>query len=144
MPSVSVYLNFRNQCEAAFARYREVFGGDFEGGLHRFKDMPPQPDAAPLSAEIGELVMHVTLPILGGFKLMGCDAPEAFCGPFQDGSNVHINLQPDSRAEADRLFAALSEGGQVTMPMAVMFWGDYFGSCTDRFGIRWMINCSAP
>jgi PhnB protein len=87
--------------------------------------------------------MHVTLPILGGFKLMGCDAPEGLCGPFQEGSSIHINLQPDSRAEADRLFVALAEGGQVTMPMAVMFWGDYFGSCTDRFGIRWMINCSA-
>ncbi|MBP8144896.1 VOC family protein [Pseudorhodoferax sp.] len=143
MASVSVYLNFRNQCEAAFTRYREVFGAEFEGELHRFKDMPPQPGCPALDAETAELVMHVTLPILGGFKLMGCDAPEGLCGPFQEGSSIHINLQPDSRAEADRLFVALAEGGQVTMPMDVMFWGDYFGSCTDRFGIRWMINCSA-
>jgi PhnB protein len=88
MASVSVYLNFRNQCEAAFTRYREVFGAEFEGELHRFKDMPPQPGCPALDAETAELVMHVTLPILGGFKLMGCDAPEGLCGPFQDGSNA--------------------------------------------------------
>ena len=95
MASVSVYLNFRNQCEAAFTRYREVFGAEFEGELHRFKDMPPQPGCPALDAETAELVMHVTLPILGGFKLMGCDAPEGLCGPFQEGSSIHINLQPD-------------------------------------------------
>ncbi|WP_374662495.1 VOC family protein [Inhella sp.] len=143
MASVSVYLNFRNQCEAAFVRYREVFGGDFDGGMHRFKDMPPQPGCPPLDAATGELVMHVCLPILGGFLLMGSDAPEGMCGPFQEGSSVNINLQPDTRAEADRLFAALSEGGQVSMPMADQFWGDYFGACEDRFGIRWMVNCAA-
>lgn len=144
MASVSVYLNFRDQCEAAFQRYREIFGGEFqEGGIHRFGDMPPQEGCPPPDAATAQLVMHVGLPILGGFVLMGSDAPESFCGPFQDGSNVQINLQPDSRAESDRLFAALSDGGQVVMPMADMFWGSYFGACTDRFGIRWMINCDA-
>lgn len=142
MATVSVYLNYRNSCEAAFTRYREVFGGDFvEGGIHRFGDMPPQEGCPPIDAATAPLVMHVGLPILGGFVLMGSDAPEAFCGPFQQGSSVHINLQPDTRAETDRLFAALSEGGEVTMPLAEMFWGAYFGSCTDRFGIRWMFNC---
>lgn len=141
MPSVSVYLNFRDQCEAAFTRYREIFGGDYaEGGMHRFGDMPPQEGMPPLDAATAKLVMHVTLPILGGFSLMGSDAPEGLCGPFQEGSSVHISLHPDSRAEADRLFAALSEGGQVVMAMADMFWGSYYGACTDRFGIRWMIN----
>jgi PhnB protein len=142
MATVSVYLNFRNQCEQAFHRYREIFGGEFqEGGIHRFGDMPPQEGMPPLDAATAQLVMHVGLPILGGFVLMGSDAPEGLCGPFQEGSSVHINLQPDTRAETDRLFAALSEGGQVTMPLAEMFWGAYFGSCTDRFGIRWMFNC---
>lgn len=144
MARVSVYLNFRDQCEAAFTRYREVFGGDFsDGGIHRFGDMPPQEGCPPMDGATRQLVMHVSLPILGGFVLMGSDAPEGLCGPFQDGSNVNINLQPDSRAEADRLFAALSDGGTVGMPMAEMFWGAYFGSCTDRFGIRWMVNCEA-
>jgi PhnB protein len=59
------------------------------------------------------------------------------------GNNVYINLEPDSRADADRLFAALSAGGAVEMPLQEMFWGGYFGSLTDRFGIRWMFNCSS-
>ena len=107
MATVSVYLTFRTQCEAAFTRYREIFGGDFsEGGLRRFGDMPPHENSPPMDAAVAQLVMHVGLPILGGFELMGSDAPEAMCGPFQEGSSVHINLQPDKRAEADRLFAA--------------------------------------
>ena len=144
MATVSVYLNFRDSCEAAFEHYRQVFGGEFDGGLiHRFGDMPPQEGCPPLDPALAKLVMHVSLPILGGVRLMGSDAPEGLCGPFQEGSSVHINLQPDTRAEADRLFAALSAGGQVTMAMAEQFWGAYFGSFTDRFGIRWMINCEA-
>ena len=144
MATVSAYLNFRTQCEEAFLRYRDIFGGDFtEGGLHRFGDMPPQDGCPPMDAATQRLVMHVSLPILGGFLLMGSDAPESLCGPFQEGSSVHLNLQPDTRAETDRLFAALSEGGTVTMPLAEMFWGAYFGSCTDRFGIRWMFNCES-
>jgi PhnB protein len=60
-----------------------------------------------------------------------------------EGNNVYINLEPDSRAEADRLFAALSAGGEVEMPLADRFWGDYFGSCADKFGIHWMFNCTS-
>lgn len=144
MATVSVYLNFRDQCEAAFTRYREIFGGDFDApGLQRFGDMPPHAEAPPMDAATAALVLHVSLPALGGVRLMGSDAPEGMCGPFQQGSSVHINLQPDTRAEAEQLFAALSDGGQISMPLADMFWGAYFGSCTDRFGIRWMVNCDS-
>jgi PhnB protein len=59
------------------------------------------------------------------------------------GNNVHINLEPDTREEADCLFAALAEGGRVEQPMQDMFWGAYFGSLADRFGVHWMINVSA-
>ena len=51
-------------------------------------------------------------------------------------------LEPDTRSETKRLFDALSAGGTVTMDLAVMFWGDYYGTCTDKFGIQWMFNCS--
>jgi PhnB protein len=61
----------------------------------------------------------------------------------QPGNNMHINLQPDTRAEADRIFRGLSSGGKVQMPLVEMFWGDYFGSLTDRFGISWMVNCAS-
>ena len=86
--------------------------------------------------------MHVELPILGSHVLMGTDAPESMGFTVTPGNNMFINLEPDTRAETDRLFNALSEGGTVGMPLADMFWGGYFGSLTDRFGISWMFNCT--
>ncbi len=102
--------------------------------------MPGQP---PLSDADRQLVMHVELATLGEHVLMGTDAPESMGFQLHQGNNVHINLEPDTRADTDRLFAALSEGGTVQMPLQQMFWGDYFGSLTDRFGICWMVNCSS-
>jgi PhnB protein len=84
--------------------------------------------------------MHVALPILGGHLLMGSDAPESLGFKVNQGNNVYISIHPDSRTEADTLFAKLSAGGVVEMPMQDMFWGDYYGSLTDKFGIRWMVN----
>jgi PhnB protein len=86
--------------------------------------------------------MHVALPILGGHMLMGTDAPESLGFKVNIGNNVYISLHPDSRSEADELFAKLSEDGGVEMPMRDMFWGDYYGSLVDKFGIRWMVNYS--
>ena len=83
--------------------------------------------------------MHIELPILGGHVLMGTDAPKSMGFTITLGNNVH--LEPDSRAEADRLFNGLSAGGKVEMPLQDMFWGAYFGSFTDQFGIRLMVNC---
>ena len=88
------------------------------------------------------LVMHIELPILGGHVLMGTDMP-ASMGAVVHGNGLHLNLEPDSRADTDRLFSGLADGGKVDMPLQVMFWGDYFGSLTDRFGIHWMFNCSS-
>ena len=141
MARVSTYLNFSTQTEEAFNFYRRVFGGEFNGPIHRFGDMPPQP-GQPLPDAIKHLVMHIELPILGGHVLMGTDAPEGMGFKVIPGNNTHINLEPDTRAEADRLFQGLSEGGVVDMPLQDMFWGAYFGSFTDRYGIRWMINCA--
>jgi PhnB protein len=87
--------------------------------------------------------MHVELAITGGHVLMGTDAPESMGFQVNKGNNVYINLEPDTRAEANRLFAALSAGGKVGQPMQEMFWGAYWGSFTDQFGVQWMINCTA-
>lgn len=142
MAGVSTYLNFDGNTEEAFNFYRSVFGGEFAGGgIMRMGDAPPQEGAPPLPEEHGQLVMHVELDILGGHKLMGTDAPCSMGFTVNAGNNVHINLEPDSREEAKRLFDALSEGGKVTTPLNDAFWGAYFGSFTDRFGIQWMINC---
>jgi PhnB protein len=72
---------------------------------------------------------------------MGTDAPESMGFKLNQGNNVYINLEPDTRPETDRLFKALSEGGAVEMQLAEQFWGDYFGSLTDKFGVKWMFNC---
>ena len=143
MASVSTYLNFGRETEAAFNFYKSVFGGEFAGpGIMRMGDVPPQEGMPPLPEADKNLVMHVELKILAGHSLMGSDAPESHGFKVVKGNNVHINLQPDTRKETERLFKALSEGGKVTMELQDMFWGDYFGSCTDKFGVNWMFNCA--
>jgi len=143
MASVSTYLNFPRNTEAAFNFYKSVFGTEFSTPIGRFRDMPPQPDQPPLPAADLDLVMHVALPILGGHELMGTDAPESMGFKVNMGNNVYINLAPDTRGETNRLFRLLAEGGKVEMPLQEMFWGDYFGSLTDKFGVQWMFNCAS-
>ncbi|MCW5859217.1 MAG: VOC family protein [Caldilineales bacterium] len=143
MARVSTYLNFPRSTEEAFMFYRSVFGGDFEGSIMRFRDIPADPNSPPMAEADKDLVMHVMLPILGGHILMGTDAPESMGFTVTPGNNTYINLEPDTRAETDRLFEALAEGGEVEMVLQDMFWGGYYGSLTDRFGIQWMFNCAS-
>ena len=142
MASVNTYLNFLDQTEEAFLFYQSVFGGAFTGGISRFGDMPPQEGQAPMSEETKQQIMHISLPILGGVHtLMGNDCPPEMGFTVNVGNNVHISVSPDSREETKKLFEALAEGGTVTMELQDMFWGAYYGSCTDKFGIQWMFNC---
>ncbi|WP_026464362.1 VOC family protein [Adhaeribacter aquaticus] len=142
MASVSTYLNFQGNTEEAFSFYRSVFGGEFIGGISRFRDIPPMEGMPALPDADQDLVMHIALPILGDHLLMGTDAVESMGFRVQPGNNVYINLLTDTRDETERLFGALSAGGQVEQPLQDMFWGDYYGSCKDRFGVQWMVNCS--
>lgn len=145
MASVSTYLNFNRNTEEAFNFYKSVFGGDFFGdGPMRFGDFPPQEGQPPLSDEDKNLIMHVELRIFNNHSLMGTDAPNSMGFNLNFGNNSYINLQPDTRAETDRLFAALSKNGQITSQLEEMFWGDYFGHCIDQFGVQWMFNCGEP
>lgn len=143
MASVSTYLNFPRNTEEAFNFYKSVFGGEFKGEIQRFSQVPPQEGQPPLKEEDKNLVMHVALPILNGHLLMGTDAPESMGFKVNFGNNVYINLEPDTRVELDKLFKALSEGGKVEMEPQEMFWGDYFASCTDKFGVNWMFNTAS-
>lgn len=141
MAQVSTYLNFQRNTEEAFNFYRSIFGGEYSGGgIARFSDIPPSDGMPPIAEADKNLVMHIELPIHGGHLLMGTDAPESMGFKVNEGNNVHINLEPDSRAETKRLFEALSAGGTITMELQYMFWGAYYGSCTNKFGINWMFN----
>lgn len=140
MASVGTYLNFNRNTEEAFNFYRTVFGGDFIGGIMRLGDAPPQPGAPELSAADKNLVMHVALPICGGHLLMGTDAPESLGFKVSFGNNSYICLSPDDRAHCDKIFNGLAAGGQVSQALSDTFWGAYFGTVTDRYGVQWMIN----
>ena len=142
MARVSIYLNFANNTEEVFNFYKTVFGTEYsEYGIMRFGDVPPSAEMPPMPDELKNLVMHVELPILGGFVLMGSDAPEAMGFKINQGNNFLINLEPETRAETEKLFKALSAGGTVQQELQDMFWGSYYGSCVDKFGVQWMFNC---
>jgi PhnB protein len=142
MARTNTYLNFPRNTEEAFNFYKSVFGGEFTGGgIGRFKDVPPAEGMPALAEEDKNLIMHIELPITGGHVLMGTDAPESMGFNVNFGNNVYISLEPDTRDETKRLFDALSEGGKVTMDLQDAFWGAYYGSCTDKFGVHWMFNC---
>lgn len=143
MARTSIYLNFPGNTEDAFLFYRSVFGGEFgNDGIARFGDMPAMDDAPPMSDAIKAMILHVELTITGGVILMGTDAPQEMGFSVIQGNNVNINLEPDTREEADRLFHALAEGGIILQPLQEMFWGAYYGQVQDRFGIHWMFNCT--
>jgi PhnB protein len=129
------YLNFDGNAEEAFRLYQSVFGGELF-----IQKMGSAPGTENMSEEEKNLVMHVSLPIGDGQFLMASDCVTSQGHVLQVGNNNYISLSPDSREEADRIFNALSQGGTVEMPMEDMFWGDYFGSFKDKYGVCWMIN----
>ena len=138
MARTNTYLNFPRNTEEAFNFYKSVFGGEFSGGgIARMGDIPN----LQLAEEDKNLIMHVELPILGGHVIMGTDAPESRGFQVVAGNNIHISLEPDSKEETLGLFESLSAGGQVTMELQDTFWGAYYGTCIDKFGIQWMFNC---
>jgi PhnB protein len=139
MSKLNSYLNFDGNAEEAFNFYKSVFGGEFAGGVMRMGDAPGMEDIA--EEEKGR-VMHVSLPITGGDTLMASDIMPSMGQKLVVGNNNYICVSPDSKEEADRLFAGLSAGGEVEMPMEDQFWGDYFGSFKDKFGVCWMIAYS--
>lgn len=141
MTTVNIYLNFNGNCEEAFNFYKSVFGGEFPY-IGKFKDMPPQ-EGMPLSKEMGDRIMHISLPISKETMIMGSDTGGEWASSFQQGNNFSICINTGSKEEADRLFNGMSEGGKVTMPLANTFWGDYFGMFTDKFGINWMVSFNA-
>ena len=133
---INPYLSFKGQCREAFEFYAKTFHGE----IAMIMTQGESPMAAELPPENRDAVMHAQLNV-GDQVLMGADAVES-CGPSQGNGCVTINV--DGVDEAERLFAALSAGGTVFMPIAETFWAQRFGIVTDRFGTPWMINCLKP
>lgn len=143
MTIVNPYLTFLGNCEEAFNYYKSVFGGEFTY-LGRFKDMPPQEGQPPMGEEMGEKIMHISLPISKETILMGSDTGGEWGSQTVVGNNISLSISADSKDEANRIYNALANGGATTMPMEQTFWGDYFGMCTDKFGINWMVSFNDP
>ena len=134
------YLNFPGNAEEAFDFYKSVFGGEYSS-LVRFKDMSMEGVSIPEADQ--DKIMHIALPV-GEALLMASDALESLGQKLVRGNDHYVSLHPESRAEADRIYTALSEGADIEMPIGDQVWGDYFGSLRDKFGIGWMINHGPP
>lgn len=133
-----IYLNFIDNCEAAFHFYRSVFNSEFIW-VSKFKDMPPSEDY-PLAEKDREKLIHISMPIMDNMILMGSDLPESMERQFVAGNNFSISLNSNDKPELERLFTALSEGGNVIMPANKTFWSEYYGLVIDKFGIAWQVN----
>lgn len=136
MTKINPYLNFNGNTEEAFNFYKLVFGGEFSS-VNRYNEMP---GSEKMPGEDAKKILHISLPISDGFILMASDAMEPMSPKIIMGNNMYINITPDSQEEADRLFNGLSAGGKIEMAMEKTFWGAYFGSFVDKFGVGWMIN----
>ena len=130
---VIAYLNFLGQCKAAFEFYARTFGGEIVG-MVTYGDTPTG-ESTP--AEQKGLIANVRMKV-GKSELMGSDCPPEY---FKPTAGTSISLMIEDPSEAERIFNALAEGGQVSMPFGQTFWAHRFGMATDRFGIPWMVNC---
>lgn len=136
MTTINPYIHFNGNAFEAFTFYKSVFGGEFSA-LSRYKDTDFL-DEATKAAE-GEKIMHIELPI-GTAVLMGSDTPSAMGTHNERENRSKLSVQASSREEADRIYQALSAGGEVEMPIGDSPWGSYFAMFRDKYGFEWMIN----
>lgn len=141
MARVSTYLNFMGNTEEAINFYGSVFGTKVEEPIMWMSEMPSDPSRPALSDAEKKMVAHIELPILAGHLLMATDMLASQGHELRLGNNVTINLELDDRGEADRIFQLLSEGGSDQFGLLDMPWGAYWGTCADRYRVRWMFNC---
>lgn len=130
---IQPYLNFDGQCREAFLFYHQVLGGEL-ATLQTHGESPMRDHTPP---EWHDRILHARL-IVGDEELMGSDSPP---GQHAQPQGFAVSLNIDDPAAAERIFAALSAGGAVQMPLQQTFWAGRFGMCTDRFGVPWMVNC---
>lgn len=132
------YLVMNGNAREAVAFYQKALDATLVG-LQTFGDMPSDPNH-PTPDAMKDLVMHAMLKV-GETDLMFSDTMPNM--PHQPGNQVQVTLVTDSAATSQRIFAALSEGGQVIMPVQETFWSPAYGQLTDKFGVPWQINTEA-
>ncbi len=132
--SLNPYLAFPGNCREAFDFYRNVFGGEF-GLVSTFRDGP---DDWNIPAAELDLIMHISLPV-GNSVLMGSDISSTMGSQPIAGTNFAITFDAQDRQHADTIFASLTAGGEVQVPLGETFWGAYFGVVVDRFGFQWQV-----
>jgi PhnB protein len=133
---IAPHLHFSGNCAEAFKFYETLFGGQITFSM----TLGQSPMAAQSPPETHDMIMHMSLQV-GDWVLLGADAPPQF---YTKPQGFSVTLSIDDPAEADRLYAALSEGGAVRMELQETFWAHKFAMVTDRFGSPWMINCAKP
>lgn len=132
------YLMFGGNCREAFTRYHEIFGGELE--LMSYGDVPSDGEATPEMAQMADYLAHASLSF-DGHLLMASDDPSPDFGPVK---GMEVMYSTDDPTEAERVFDALVDGGEVMMPFGEQFWSPAFGSCVDRFGTPWMVSTDPP
>jgi len=133
---INPYLTFDGRCEEAFKFYEQALHGKIEA-MMTHADAPPDQQGTP---EWRNKIMHARM-MVGTAVLMGSDSPQ---NRERTPQGFAVNVTVETPAEADRIYAALAQGGQQMMPIAETFWAHRFGMCVDRFGTPWMVNCEKP
>lgn len=133
------YLYFNGNCEEALEAYRKAFGG--ETSIMRYEDMPADPNM-PVGEAWKKKIMHASLVFGDGLTIYLSDTFEG--GTVRAGDNSSIHVEVDSEEEVHRLFQALADGAQISMPVDRVFWGSVYGSLVDRFGVSWGFEYQIP
>ena len=129
------YISFKSNAREAIQFYHSVFGGKLT--VSTFKEFHASQDPAE-----DNLIMHAELETENGMTLMASDTPDRM--EYHPGNNISVSLSGDNEAALTAYFQKLSNGGMVSMPLAKAPWGDSFGMCTDKFGVGWLVNITAP
>ncbi len=142
MEKLNPYLTFSGNCEEAFNFYKSVFGGEFSQ-ISRYSDIPSNE-----GLEIPEYrmnrIMHIALPLGERCILMGSDCDDGWCPEVVKGNNISLSIDVESKQRADKFFEGLCKEGSITMQIGDVFWGSYYGMCTDKYGVTWIINYAKP
>lgn len=130
------YLNFDGRAEEAMLFYQSILGGEFEGGISYFGEAP----GMDLPEDEKNRVMHISLKITESLKIMASDTSPSMGQIWIKGNHNYVSINADSKKQGEQIFNQLSAGGSVEMAYQKTFWGAYFGSFEDKFGIGWMVN----